>query len=76
MIFLNKLTQALLDETYSTTYIYGSNLVEIIDSKILSVSELQKYQRFNPDESLFESFGRIIRGNYPERPNAWKVSVP
>ena len=52
------------DETYSTTYIYGSNLTEIIDSKIVSVSELQKYQRFNPDESLFESFGRIIRRPY------------
>ncbi|GEA25735.1 hypothetical protein MiAbW_00272 [Microcystis aeruginosa NIES-4325] len=52
------------DEAFSTTYIYGQNIANIIDVKIVSASELQNYQRYNTDEGIFDSFKRLLERPY------------
>jgi uncharacterized membrane protein len=52
------------DETFSSTYIYGRNLASIIETQIVNTSELQQYQTYNPNESLLESFSRILAHPY------------
>lgn len=54
------------DETFSNTYIFGHELSEagIIDRKIVSVAELQSYQKLNPDESLDQSLARLVADPY------------
>ncbi|MBR8830315.1 MAG: glycosyltransferase family 39 protein [Chlorogloea purpurea SAG 13.99] len=52
------------DETFSTTYIYGQQLTEVIETKIISAKDLQSYQRLKTSESLGEGIGRVIRQPY------------
>lgn len=52
------------DEAFSTTYIYGRNLAEIIDTQIVSTSQLQEYQRYRPEESLGAAFQRVLDKPY------------
>lgn len=52
------------DETFSSTYIYGQNLAQIIDTQIVTADQLQSYQRFNPQESLTDSVHRLIKQPY------------
>jgi uncharacterized membrane protein len=52
------------DETFSSTYIYGHSLTEIIDTQIVSVDELQNYQRVNSEESVTDSVKRLIDNPY------------
>lgn len=54
------------DETFSTTYIFGHNLADagVIDSRIITVKELQDFQKVKLDESLPESINRLIETPY------------
>jgi uncharacterized membrane protein len=54
------------DETFSTTYIFGRDLAQggMLEQRIVTIEELQNYQRVNPNESLPESINRIINRPY------------
>jgi uncharacterized membrane protein len=52
------------DETFSSTYIYGHSLAEIIDDDIVTVKKLQDYQQLNPQESLTTSIQRLVEHPY------------
>ncbi|MGK7883434.1 MAG: glycosyltransferase family 39 protein [Crocosphaera sp.] len=53
-----------LDETFSTTNIFGRYVAEIIDVKIVAPDELQSYQHFNKEESLNQSIKRLVEKPY------------
>ena len=54
------------DETFSTTYIFGHDLAKagIIDRQIVSATQLQFYQKVNPDENLDRSLARLLADPY------------
>ena len=54
------------DETFSTTYIFGHDLASagIIDNRIITVRELQNFQKVNLDESLSHSVDRLLKTTY------------
>ena len=53
-----------LDETFSTTNIFGRDIAEIIDIKIVSSEELQSYQHFDEEETFSEPIKRLIQNPY------------
>jgi uncharacterized membrane protein len=53
-----------LDETFSTTNIFGHDVAEIIDIKIVSPDELQRYQHLNEQETFSESVKRLVENPY------------
>lgn len=53
-----------LDETFSTTNIFGRNVAEIIDVKIVSQAELQSYQKLDNQETFPASIKRLVAKPY------------
>ncbi|MGF1478795.1 MAG: hypothetical protein ACFB4I_04825 [Cyanophyceae cyanobacterium] len=50
-----------LDETFSTTYIFGHNLEESgIYEQVIPIKELQNFQKLDPEENLVDGVYRLI----------------
>lgn len=52
------------DETFSSLRIFGRNIAEVIDNRIVTVEELQNYQRIDTNKSLTDSVKRLIAEPY------------